>query len=187
MSETKPLFAPLKPEEVSPRLWAGGRFVKDEWRNLVEDEQLPIAGKVLIPLGRWRQEQTALLAVGVPLGLRLAGGDSLEFETDDVERFKVIALPFPKFSDGRSYSTARRLREAGYKGELRATGDVLIDQIPLMLRAGFDAFEVTHAATVRALESGHIPLISRVYQSGAGSVAESVRFARRSATALIGP
>ena len=62
---------------------------------------------------------------------------------------------------------ARRLREWDYRGEVRATGDVLIDQLPLMLRAGFDAFEIRHAATMRALEAAPIPAVSRVYQSAA--------------------
>jgi uncharacterized protein (DUF934 family) len=52
----------------------------------------------------------------------------------------LIEISFPKFRDGRGYSAARILREAGYAGELRAQGDVLVDQIPLMRRCGFDAF-----------------------------------------------
>ena len=75
------------------------------------------------------------------------------------------ALAFPKFSDGRAFSTARLLRDKhGYAGELRAAGNVLADQIPFMRRVGFDAFEVTHAATRRALAEGRIPEVTLHYQ-----------------------
>ena len=57
-----------------------------------------------------------------------------------LERLALIEVSFPKYRDGRGYSTARVLREAGYAGELRASGDVLVDQIPFMRRCGFDSF-----------------------------------------------
>jgi uncharacterized protein (DUF934 family) len=70
----------------------------------------------------------------------------------------LIALNFPKFSDGRAFSTARLLREKfGYRGELRAVGNVLSDQIPFMRRVGFDAFGVSHAPTRRALGAASWP------------------------------
>ena len=70
----------------------------------------------------------------------------------------MVALAFPKFSDGRSYSAARLLRERlGYKGELRATGDVLADQIPLMRRCGILSYEVRHAPTRAALAAARSP------------------------------
>jgi uncharacterized protein (DUF934 family) len=67
----------------------------------------------------------------------------------------LIEVAFPKFRDGRGYSAARILREAGYTGELRAAGDVLVDQIPFMRRCGFDSFapeaDIDTAALERAL------------------------------------
>ncbi len=64
----------------------------------------------------------------------------------EVHRFALIALEFPRFNDGRAYSQARLLRSRlGYKGELRATGNVLRDQLLFMRRAGFDSFEVDGA------------------------------------------
>lgn len=166
MSEPTPLLAPLKPQQVAPRLWQEGRFVEDSWRSIGDDEPLPIGGRAILSLARWRDEQLALVALGIPLGVRLAVGESLDISTDDLGRVTVIVLPFPKFSDGRSYSASRRLREAGFKGEIRATGDVLLDQLPLMLRSGFDAFEIVNAATIKALETGAVPSVMRVYQAG---------------------
>jgi uncharacterized protein (DUF934 family) len=74
-------------------------------------------------------------------------------------------LSFAKFSDGRAFSYAEMLRERfGFKGELRAGGDVLLDEIPLMLRCGFDSFEVVNEPTLRALKRGHLPGVSLFYQ-----------------------
>lgn len=178
MSEPTPLLAPLKPHQVPPRLWREGSFVDDAWRSIGDDEALPLAGRAIISLGRWRADQATLAASGVPIGVRLGAGENLEPAVDDIGRLEVIALPFPKFSDGRSYSAARRLREAGFKRELRATGDVLLDQLPLMLRSGFDAFEISHAATIKALETTGVPAVKRVYQSG-NEAGAAGRFSRR--------
>jgi len=57
-----------------------------------------------------------------------------------IDQLALIEVSFPGYRDGRGYSAARILREAGYTGELRAAGDVLVDQIPLMRRCGFDSF-----------------------------------------------
>ena len=69
-----------------------------------------------------------------------------------LDRLSLVALVFPQFRDGRAYSQARLLRERyGFRGELRATGQVLRDQFLFMLRAGFDSFEVTKPADAEAL------------------------------------
>ena len=111
-----------------------------------------------------------------PLGLLLAAGETVDDIAADLPRFALIALDFPKFSDGRAFSTARLLREKyGYAGELRAVGNVLADQIPLMRRVGFDTFEVTNAPTRRALTEGRIAEVTLHYQPAA------VRASRRHA------
>jgi uncharacterized protein (DUF934 family) len=69
-----------------------------------------------------------------------------------LDRLALIEISFPKFRDGRGYSAASILREAGYKGELRAQGDVLVDQIPLMRRCGFDSFAPEAAIDAAVLE-----------------------------------
>ena len=72
--------------------------------------------------------------------VRLEPGDEARDLLPHLDRLKLIEVNFPGFGDGRGYSSARILREAGYTGELRAVGDVLVDQIALMRRCGFDAF-----------------------------------------------
>ena len=81
-----------------------------------------------------------------------------------LDRLAVVALEFPTFRDGRAYSQARLLRERyGYRGELRATGQVLRDQFLFMLRAGFDAFEVKKPADAEAF-AGTVQRYSVFYQ-----------------------
>jgi uncharacterized protein (DUF934 family) len=98
------------------------------------------SGRVLIPLTVW-QAQRAQLVDRAELGIWLASDERPEALKDDLNLFKVIAVNFPKFTDGRGYSIAFNLRtRLGYQGELRAIGDVLRDQLFYMHRVGFNAF-----------------------------------------------
>lgn len=135
-----------------------GRFDPDIWTIVEDDAPFPDGGHGLVSKARWLAERETLKATRTAVGLVLRAGEELDEILADLAHFRVIALDFPKFSDGRSYSTARLLREHhGFAGELRAIGDVLIDQIALMRRCGFDAFVISHAPTRAALESGRYP------------------------------
>jgi uncharacterized protein (DUF934 family) len=87
--------------------------------------------------------------------VRLEPDDDARALIPHLDRLALIEIAFPKFRDGRGYSSARILREAGYTGELRAQGDVLVDQIAFMKRCGFDSFapesSLNPAAVERAL------------------------------------
>ena len=72
--------------------------------------------------------------------VRIEPGDDARELLPFLDRLALVEVNFPSFADGRGYSAARILREAGYEGELRAVGDVLIDQLSHMRRCGFDAF-----------------------------------------------
>ncbi len=94
----------------------------------------------------------------------LANTDPVETLAPEIERLRLIVLHFPKFTDGRAYSQARLLRERlGYRGELRATGAVLRDQLPFLLRCGFDSFESDQPGFAEALSRART-LFSVVYQ-----------------------
>jgi uncharacterized protein (DUF934 family) len=109
-------------------------------------ESIPASGPVIVSLAQWQAQRDALLARGTPLGIRLHSDQSPELIAADLAHFAVVALEFPKFRDGRAYSYARLLRERyGYKGELRAVGDVLLEQLFFMVRTGFDAFDIQGA------------------------------------------
>lgn len=139
-------------------IYRDGRFDPDIWTILDDDAPVPAQGFVLLSRKRWLAERAALTSAAISIGLVLYAGDEVSDLVQDLTHFRVIALDFPKFSDGRSYSTARLLREDhGFKGELRAIGDVLVDQVPLMLRCGFDTFAISHEPTRILLENGHPP------------------------------
>ena len=149
------------------RIWNGSAFETDAWNVLADDQQAVDRDYVAMSLDRWRAEKSKLQQAGaMNIAIRLAAGDVIDPESDEIDRLALIVLPFPKFTDGRSYSTARRLREQwGYANELRAAGDVLIDQIPLMARCGFTSFEITEPSTIRALERPDKARMCRMYQS----------------------
>ena len=106
--------------------------------------RLPV-GPLLVPMAVWQARKACLIAReyehGWPLGVWLDPADDPAAIAADLDHFTVIGVHFPKFTDGRGYSIARMLLERyGYKGELRAFGDVGRDQIFLLNRVGFDSF-----------------------------------------------
>lgn len=121
----------------------GTRVVEDTWRAIGDEEPLPSEGELLVSLERFRRDREALFARGARVGVRVpvdADADAVAGELIDVA---LVAIPFPKFSDGRGYSLARILRSRGrYGGELRAVGHVLRDQLAFMARCGFTTFEL---------------------------------------------
>lgn len=98
--------------------------------------------------------------------VRIETGEDVRTLLPHLDRIALIEVAFPTFRDGRGYSTARILREAGYTGELRAQGDVLVDQMPLMRRCGFDSFAPQAPVDLEALE-GAFNRHDIVYQTAA--------------------
>lgn len=147
-------------------IWCDAAFHPDEWiRHTPESAVLAGDYKLLVPLAAFLAEPDRFLAHEGPLGVAVAAGESVAALEPYLSKLSLITLAFPKFSDGRSYSAARLLRERlGFKGELRATGDVLHDQIPLMRRCGIDSFEVKHAPTRAALLAGKLAEMHHYYQ-----------------------
>ena len=131
-------------------------LVKDEWTVLrlkdgeTADAVVVPAGKVIVPLPVWNCQHEALQA-RPELGLWLASFERAEDIPDDVHRFPVIGVDFHKFTDGRGYTLAYRLRkQMGFRGELRAMGDILRDQLFYLKRVGFDAFALRQDKDPRA-------------------------------------
>lgn len=126
--------------------------LEDDWHvvRALEDGSLPTldqlpAGRILVPFVLWKQAREALVAQrdAASLGVWLAPDDEPADLVADFEKIALIGVDFPVFRDGRGYSIARLLRERyGWRGELRAIGDVLRDQLNFMARCGFDAFAV---------------------------------------------
>lgn len=144
-------------------------FVADAWRYLGPDEPLPPAGKVIVTLAQWQEFGAQTRSDDRLLGLLLQPGQDLGNTLPDLVRFALIVIAFPKFTDGRGYSLARKLRgHYGYAGELRASGEILFDQLQFLARCGFDSFDITHTATLGLLEAGRRPLFEIFYQPGLG-------------------
>lgn len=98
--------------------------------------------------------------------VRVEAGDDVRSLLPYLDRLRLVEIAFPTFRDGRGYSAARILREAGYTGELRAAGDVLVDQLPFMRRVGFDSFAPDHAIDQAAAERA-LTRYEYVYQGAA--------------------
>ena len=164
------------------------RLVADSWRLLErgakgELPEVPSQGDVIVPLALWLARREEFLAYPGKLGVWLDASEGPEAILGDLQRFALVAVNFPKFSDGRGYSTARILRERyGYSGELRAIGDVLHDHLHFMKQCGFDAFVLREDQDAREALSA-LDTFSEGYQT---SVLRPVPlFRRRLAAGMI--
>ncbi|PCJ11741.1 MAG: oxidoreductase [Gammaproteobacteria bacterium] len=121
------------------------KVIEDQWVELSDEqcaETLP-KGKLIVPVSAWQAHKEQLIAHAEPIGILLAPDEQPADIAEDLEHFALVAISFPKFADGRGYSSARELRTRfSYDKEIRAVGDVLRDQIYLMARCGFNAFAV---------------------------------------------
>lgn len=148
-----------------------GALAADTWTTLTLAEEarpesvaLP-AGDVIFPLAVWLARKNEIVSCHKRIGLLLQPDDKVEDAAADLEYFVVIAINFPKFVDGRGYSTAALLRQRyHYQGELRAVGDVLHDQLFFMKRVGFDSYALKDGKNaVYAIDQGFSPF-SATYQ-----------------------
>jgi uncharacterized protein (DUF934 family) len=156
--------------EAHKEIIKGREVVADDWTVLRLDEdqaadsaEIP-AGKVIVPLTVWQAQRSALESRAV-IGVWLAPDERPEALKGDLEKFGVVAIDFPKFTDGRGYSLAFNLRKRlAYTGELRAIGDVLRDQLFSMHRVGFDAFATRPDRNIHDALKG-LTVFSEVYQA----------------------
>jgi uncharacterized protein (DUF934 family) len=146
-------------------LWRAGAFADNTWRTLADGEPIPASGAIIVTAARWRAERESLVSRADPVGVAISPGKGAEAELSEAAGRPLVVLEFPKFADGRAFSLAQLLRRRyGFAGELRASGDVLLDEIPLMLRCGFDSFDIVNEPTLRALERGLLPRPALYYQ-----------------------
>jgi uncharacterized protein (DUF934 family) len=125
----------------------GGHIVEDRYVYVLDDAPIPDGVPVIVPAKRFLADAAELLQRDAPLGVAWPNDRRVAELEPWLDRLALIALAFPKFRDGRAYSQARLLREHyGFRGKLRATGDILRDQFHFLVRAGFDSFEVKKAA-----------------------------------------
>src|SRR5690606_17208986 len=106
----------------SMQIIKGEQIVEDQWRTVESDDVSAVGeGDVIVSFALWKAERETLMGRNGGLGIKLEPDDPVEEIVDDLDRFQVIALDFPRYTDGRAYSTARLLRDRyGYDRELRA-------------------------------------------------------------------
>ena len=123
------------------------QIVEDQYVRVEDDAPLPDGVPVLLTAARFLADAREIVERDAPVGVIWPNDRRVTELAPWIDRLGLIALVFPKFKDGRAYSQARLLRERyGFRGELRATGEVLRDQFQFLLRSGFDAFEVKKPA-----------------------------------------
>ncbi len=146
------------------KIWRETGFIEnDPW--VIETDEVKAAGnqKPLLTLDELIAKADESNDVGLGVVIRPAD-DVLKLEPY-LYRLEIVAVAFPAFNDGRAFSHASLLRQRlGYTNELRAVGDVLIDQVPLMLRVGIDSFAVTNETAIRRLSEKRLPSIPHHYQ-----------------------
>lgn len=145
--------------------------------HYVEDgESLPESKSLTVSLARWCAEADTLSQRNSLIGVRLMPEDEPAELMPWLDKLQLIEVSFPKYTDGRGYSQAQLLRRRlGYRGELRAVGHVLRDQILYMHRSGIDAYQTSRANLSSVLEA--LDEYSDVYQPAAD--ARPSVFARR--------
>ncbi len=129
----------IKNKRIAPANW---QLLKPaaEGAQLSNAPDMPLTGDWIVPLAMWNEQRAQLSQRSGKNGVLLENTDDPRVLAPDFDKLALIAVSFPKFTDGRGYSIARLLRRLGWKGELRAVGDVLRDQLFYMTRCGFDAF-----------------------------------------------
>lgn len=165
------------------RIWKETGFVEaDPWVIETDDVKAGEGQQPLLTIDQLIEHADSSNDVG--LGVLVKPSDDVARLEPYLYRLELIAVAFPAFNDGRGFSHASLLRQRlGYTNELRAVGDVLIDQVPLMLRCGFDGFAVTNETARRRLSENRLPGIQVHYQPTARSAAagEAYSWRRRSA------
>ncbi len=165
------------------KIWNRDGFVEnDPWVMETEEVKAEADQKPVLLLADF------LVRVGesndIGLGVLITPADDVTRLEPHLDRIDLVAISFPAFSDGRGFSHASLLRSRlGFGGEVRAVGDVLIDQVPLMLRTGFTSFAVTNDTAIRRLSENRLPEIPVYYQptARAASGGEAYSWRRRAA------
>ena len=141
-------------------------IVADDWITVGDDEPIP-NGDVIVSWERWLADGEAILARPGRIGVRINGEHDARDLTRDLQQFALVVIEFPTYADGRGYSHARILRDQlGFSGELRASGNVLRDQIFYLARVGFNAFESDGGKSLESVLEG-LNDFSVTYQAAA--------------------
>jgi uncharacterized protein (DUF934 family) len=165
----------------APRLWTPEGFREDEWTHADSAEALAGNGRFILPLQLFLGlDPEVRKSAKERLGVVVQPGESIDRLVPLLDDLTLVALAFPAFNDGRSFSKAELLRSRhDFEGPIRATGQVLIDQLPHMLRLGFTEFEVSHPVLIKRLEAGEVGGIPLYYQPAATPAGKGQKYSWR--------
>ncbi len=142
-------------------------IANDAFADVADEDPVPAEGAVIVSFARFLAGPEALPAGGRPVGVRVAVVEAVEELAPYLDRLALVALVFPKFRDGRAFSSAMVLRERyGFKGEIRAVGEVLRELAHFMVRCGIDAYMPSDGSTPEAWERAAFRF-RHVYQAAA--------------------
>jgi uncharacterized protein (DUF934 family) len=145
----------------------GATEIENAFVFVVDDEAVPQGADIIVSLSRIKADGEALLASGVRVGVQIEPAEAVEDLAELLPRLALVAVAFPKFRDGRAYTSATLLRQRlGFKGEVRAVGDVLREQAYVMIRCGIDGFVPADGSSAAqwSAAAGHF---RHVYQAAA--------------------
>ncbi|PBB95806.1 DUF934 domain-containing protein [Mesorhizobium sp. WSM3862] len=170
-----------EPTKSETRLWTPRGFREDEWTHAESGEALAGNGRFILPLQAFLGlDDDIRRSAKERLGVLLLPGDELDKIVGLLEQLSLVALAFPAFNDGRSFSKGELLRTRhNFKGAVRATGQVLVDQLPHMLRLGFDEFEVCNPVLLKRLEEGRTGGLPVYYQPAVEPEAKGPKYSWR--------
>ena len=163
-------------------LLKNGEWILDPWRFYPDDQPIPSTKPKIVTLARLQGDDGEFLFhCACNLGVRLESEQKVEALEPWLKRLQLVALVFPKFADGRAFSAAAMLRQHyGFEGEIRAVGEVLVDQYPFMRRVGFDAFEVAAGRPLESWKNARIDVsLAYQYDDNSSDAATAVWRARR--------
>jgi uncharacterized protein (DUF934 family) len=160
------------------KIWKETGFVTDDpWVIETEETKAGSNEKAILSLDAFIEKASS---GDSGLGVLINPADEVGRLQPFLEQVSLIAVAFPAFNDGRAFSHASLLRaRLGYGKEIRAVGDVLIDQVPLMLRCGIDSFAVTNETALKRLSDGRLPGIDNHYQPTARPAADAKSYSWR--------
>ncbi len=143
------------------------KIIEDSWIPLADDAPLS-DGQIIVSYARWQQDKDKILQRSSgQVGITISAEDDVNSLAEALDKIALICLQFDKFNDGRSFSQARWLKDKyGFKGELRASGAFIQDQILALLKVGIDAFAVPDDFTLETFQSA-MHEVSVQYQTSA--------------------
>ncbi|MTI44535.1 uncharacterized protein (DUF934 family) [Roseibium hamelinense] len=145
-------------------IFKDGMFQEESWTRVEPEADLPQNRHILVPVATFLAHANALKNRG-NFGVEVAPPDKVEELAAHLDELPLISVVFPSFADGRAFSAARILREQmAYKGDIRATGSYILDQVPLARRCGVSSFEIVKPEVLKALKAGEWPEVTKYLQ-----------------------